>query len=142
MADVGAYLAQLLLNVALKNTASLLSPGSLGLGLAVQAAPTSIHMSEPGSSIGYAPKAAAFNSVGSAGTKASNTAAITFGAFNTRTTYFGAFLKDTLAVSSLFNSVGRGNILFYGPFSSPTSIVASSGDTIVFAAGALTISMV
>jgi len=141
MAVIGAYLAQIILNVSLKNSASFVSPTSLGLGLAASAVPTSSFGREPGTSIGYTPQAIGFASVGAAGTKATNSAAITFAGFNTKTTYFGMFIKDTLAGSSLFNSKQLGNLHYFGAFSSPASLIVSSGDTVTLAIGALSISL-
>jgi hypothetical protein len=129
-AGIGGYLSQLLLNVSLKNTASFLSPGSLGLALAT-GAPTSIAMSEVGTGLGYTAQALGMGSVGAAGTSASNSAAVTFGPVNTLLAMSGVVVKDTLATA--------GNIHFFGLLSAVRTL--SSGDSLVFAAGALTISM-
>ena len=136
MAAIGAYLARLILNVTLKNTASNASAATLGLGLSL-GTPTSVSMSEVGTSSGYTPQSVTFSSVGASGTIASNANAMTFGPFSSAKTIFGAFVKDTLSASA--SNGNKGNLYFFGTLSS--SVVLAAGDTITWAAGALTISL-
>ena len=136
MAAIGAYLAARLLNASLKQTASIVSPTTLGFGLSL-GSPTSVSMSEVGTSSGYTPQSVTFSSVGAAGTIASNANAMTFGPFSGAKTIFGGVIKDTLSASA--SNGNNGNIYFFGQLSS--SVVLVAGDTITFAAGALTISI-
>jgi hypothetical protein len=138
MAGMGAYLAQLVLNVSLKNTASIVSPGSVGLGLALTA-PTSVSMFEVGSLSGYTPQACGIGSVGAAGTQASNSASCSFGPFTAAGSYVitGVVVKDTLALGASNGNVG--NLLYFGMLSAARTV--TSGDSLIVAAGALTITL-
>jgi hypothetical protein len=129
-AGIGAYLAQLMLNVTLKNTASFVSPGSIGLALCT-AAPTSAAISEVATGLGYTAQPLGIGSVGAAGTQASNSASVAFGPVNTALTISGVVVKDTLATA--------GNILYFGLLSAVRTL--ASGDSLSIAAGALTISL-
>jgi hypothetical protein len=136
MAAVGAYLAARLLNVSLKQTANLASPATLGFGLSL-GTPTSVSMSEVGTSSGYTPQSITMSSVAASGTVASNANAMTFGPFSSAKTIFGGVIKDTLVASA--SNGNKGNLYFFGLLNS--SVVLASGDTITFAAGALTITL-
>lgn len=131
MAGIGAYLAQLMLNVTLKNTASFVSAATLGLGISL-GAPTSVSQSEVGTASGYTPQTLSMSSVGANGTIASNAAACTFGPFSTAQSLSGVVVKDTL-------SAATGNIYYFGTLA--TARTVSAGDSLVIAAGALTISL-
>ena len=76
MAAIAANLAAQWLNVALKQTASMVSPATLGLALAL-GAPTSVSISEIGSGSGYTPQSLTMSSVAANGTIASNAGALT-----------------------------------------------------------------
>lgn len=130
MAAIGAYLTQLLLNVTLRNTASFVSPATLAVGLAT-GAPTSIAMSEIGTASGYTASSVTMNSVGAAGTIASNANALTFGPFSTAQSISGVVVKDTAATA--------GNLFYFGTLA--TARTVSPGDQLVMAAAALTISL-
>lgn len=130
MAAIGAYLAANLLSVSLKLTASWTSPASLVLG-ACSVAPTSVALSEL-SGGGYTAKALSMGAVAANGTKASNAAAVTFGTFTTSRKIVALVIKDSLPT-------GTGHIHYFGSLTA--SVVCSSGDTLVIAAGALTISL-
>lgn len=130
MAAIGAYLAANLLNVSLKQTASWTSPASLVLGVS-SGTPTSVSMSEL-SGGGYTGKALSMASVAASGTLASNAAAVTFGTFTTARTIKAMMVKDSLPT-------GSGRMHYFGLLAS--SVICSSGDTLVIAAGALTITL-
>lgn len=131
MAGIGAYLAQLVLNATLKNTASLASPAALFLGVA-SGTPSSVSMSEVGTGSGYTPQTVTFSSVGANGTKATNANAVTFGTMSSNFTPHGFFLKDSASGANL------GHMLY---FATVGATIVSRGDTIVVAAGSLTISL-
>jgi hypothetical protein len=136
MAAIGAYLAQLLLNASLKQTASFVSPATLGVGLSL-GAPTSVSMSEIGSLSGYTPASLTMSSVGAAGTIASNAASVTFGPFSSAQSISGVVVKDTLALGGASGNVG--NLHYFGLLA--TARTVGVGDTLVMAAAALTISL-
>jgi hypothetical protein len=136
MAGMGAYLSQLLLNVSLKQTASFVSPATLGVGLSL-GAPTSVSMSEIGTGSGYTPQSLTIGSVGAQGTQASNNAALTFGAFNAAQSVSGIVIKDTLSASAANGNLG--NMHYFGNLSAARTF--SSGDSLVIASGALTITL-
>ena len=136
MAGVGAFIAARVLNVTLKNTASIASAATLGLGLCL-GSPTSVSKSEVGTLSGYTPQSITFSSVAASGTVASNANAMTFGPFSSAKTIFGCVVKDTLAASASNGNLG--NLYFFGNLG--TSVVLVAGDTITFAAGAITISL-
>lgn len=129
-AGIGAYLAQLMLNVTLKNTASFVSPATLGLALCT-AAPTSAAINEVGTGLGYTPQTLGVGSVGAAGTQASNSASCSYGTVNTALTISGVVVKDTLGTA--------GDILYFGLLSAARTL--ASGDSLVVAVGALTITL-
>jgi hypothetical protein len=130
MAAVGAYLAQLVLNVSLKQTASLVSAATIGVGLSL-GAPTSVSMSEVGTASGYTPQSLTMSSVGAAGTIASNANAMTFGPFSSAQSISGVVIKDTLGTA--------GNLLYFGLLA--TARTVGIGDSLVMAASALTVSL-
>lgn len=136
MAAIGAYLAQLLLNASLKQTASYVSPTTLGVGLSL-GAPSSVSCSEVGTSSGYTPQSLTMNSVGAAGTIASNANAMTFGPFSSAQSLSGVIIKDTLSASASNGNLG--NILYFGLLA--TARTVGIGDSLVMAASALTVSL-
>jgi hypothetical protein len=136
MAAVGAYLAQLLLNASLKQTASFVSPTTVAVGLSL-GAPTSVSMSEVGTSSGYTPQSLTMNSVGAAGTIASNANAMTFGPFSSAQSISGVVIKDTAAASASNGNLG--NLYYFGLLA--TARTVGVGDSLVMAASALTVSL-
>lgn len=133
MAGIGAYLAGNFLDVSLKQTASFVSPGTLGLGISL-GAPTSVSMSEVGTGSGYVPQTLSMSSVAASGTIASNAAACSFGPFSSAQSLSGVVVKDDIAAT-----VNNGHIFYFGTLA--TARTVSAGDTLVIAAGALTISL-
>ena len=136
MAAIGAYIAAQLLNVSLKQTASMVSPSTLGLGIAI-GAPTSLSMSEVGTASGYTPQSITFSSVAASGTIASNANAMTFGPFSSSQAVTGFFIKDTLSAS--VSNGNLGNLYYFGNLA--TARTPLIGDFIIVAAAALTISL-
>lgn len=127
---MGAYLAANLLNVSLKQTASFVSPATLGAGISL-GAPTSVSMSEVGTGSGYTPQTLSMSSVAASGTIASNAAAMTYGPFSSAQSLSGIVVKDTLGTA--------GNLHYFGTLA--TARTVSVGDSLVIAAGALTITL-
>jgi hypothetical protein len=136
MAAIGAYIAAQVLNITLKQTATMLSPATLGLGLAV-GAPTSLSMSELGTGSGYTPQTLSMSSVAASGTIASNAAALTFGPFSSTQAISGFVIKDTLSCSSSPGNLG--NIYYFGTLA--TARTVSIGDSLVIAVSGLTIAL-
>lgn len=96
-------------------------------------APSSISGSEVGTGSGYTPQSVSFAAAGtpaSSGTVTNNNA-MTFGPFSSAQSLSGVVIKDTLATA--------GNLLWYGTLT--TARTVASGDSLVIAAGALTITL-
>jgi hypothetical protein len=90
-------------------------------------------MSEMTTGLGYTRQTAIFGAAASPAGSASNNAAVTFGPFNTALTISGIQLWDTIL------SLNSGNPLWYGTLT--TARTLASGDSLVIASGALTISL-
>ncbi len=136
MAGMGAYLAGQILNVSLKQAASIVSPATIALGLSL-GAPTSLSMSEVLSASGYTPSTLGMASVSTGGSlmAASNNTAVTFGPFSSIQSISGVIVKDTLA----FSGGNQGNLEFFGLLA--TARTVSAGDSMVIASAALTITL-
>lgn len=136
MAGIGAYLADNFLNVSLKQAASIVSPATLALGISL-GAPTSVSMSEVLSASGYTPSTLTMSSVSTGGSimVASNAAAITYGPFSSAQSLSGVVVKDTLA----FSGGNQGNLYYFGLLATVRTVAI--GDSLVIAAGALTITL-
>lgn len=125
---VGVYARKAILDWGLGG-ASPTRPATHAVGLAV-GSPSSISASECTASA-YVRQVATFNSA-SAGGLASNVNAFTF-TVSSAATLVGIHVWDTVLAS------GSGNMLWYGQLSASSVMVA--GDTLAFAAGALTITL-
>lgn len=136
MAAIAANLAAQWLNVALKQTASMVSPATLGLALAL-GAPTSVSISEIGSGSGYTPQSLTMSSVAANGTIASNAGALTYGPFSSIQAISGVAVKDTLGLAGSAGNVG--NMIVFGLLA--TARTVSAGDSLTIAAAALTVSL-
>ena len=136
MAGIGAYLAGQILNVSLKQAASIVSPATLALGISL-GAPSSLSMSEVLSGSGYTPQTLTMSSVSTGGSLmvASNAVAVTYGPFSSVQSLSGVIIKDTLA----FSGGNQGDILYFGLLA--TARTVSIGDSLVVAAAALTVSL-
>jgi hypothetical protein len=133
MAGIGAYLAGNILNASLKAVASMVSPATLGLGLCA-GAPTSVSQSEIGAASGYTPQTLSMSSVSTGGSimVASNMSTCSYGTFNASGPISGVVVKDTLATAA-------GNIYYFGTLATARTVL--SGDSIIVAVGALTITL-
>jgi len=134
MANVSQYTGNAALNWSLRNTAPS-NVASRGIGLAT-AAPTSISASEMQSGSGYLRQAVGTTGFAAAtsGT-ATNGTAITFGPFSTTYSITGIHIWDTAAVA-----VDTGNMLWFGNLATARTVL--SGDSLVIASAALTVSLV
>lgn len=105
---------------------------AVGLSLGT---PTSVSGSEIATTYGYTRQTATFAAAGtpaSSGT-ATNAAAMTFGPFTTAASVSGIQVWDTVL------SANSGNMLWFGNLA--TARTVASGDSLVVASGALTISL-
>lgn len=130
MANVSAYLSKAYLDWALQG-ATPTRPSALWAGLAA-GTPTSVNGSEFGTLTGYSRLTALFGAAASPQGSASNTAAMTFGPFSSNGSALGLQLWDGSPVAS-------SNMLWYGTLLTARTILV--GDSLVFSAGALTITM-
>jgi hypothetical protein len=101
-----------------------------GIGLSL-GAPTSLSMSEVGTASGYTAQTGSFAAAASPAGSVSNAGAHTFGPFSSAQAISGLIVKDTLATA--------GNMLAYGNLA--TARTVAIGDSLVIAAGALSISL-
>ena len=136
MAGIGAYLAGQILNVSLKQAASIVSPSTLALAISL-GAPTSLSMSEVLSGSGYTPQTLTMSSVSTGGSimVASNAVAVTYGPFSSAQSLSGVVITDTVA----FSGGNQGDILYFGLLA--TARTVSIGDSLVVAAAALTVTL-
>lgn len=108
-------------------------PGATFVGLSL-VAPTSVASSEVATGSGYARQSGIFAAAGtpaSSGT-VTNNSAMTFGPFSSSAVINGLFISDTV-------SSNAGTMLFYGNLA--TVRTPLTGDSLVFAVGALTITL-
>jgi hypothetical protein len=108
-------------------------PGATFVGLSL-AAPTSVASSEVATGSGYVRQTGSFAAAGtptSSGT-VTNNAAMTFGPFSSSAVINGLFIADTVS-----SNAGTG--LFYGTLA--TVRTPLTGDSLVFAVGALTVTL-
>jgi len=96
--------------------------------------PNSVSGSEVGTNSGYARQTALFGAAvsNSPDGSASNTAAMTFGPFSSSNAIQGITIYDTISILS-------GSLYFYGTLQTARTVLP--GDTLVVAAGALTITL-
>ena len=133
MANVSAYLAKAHLDWALGGAAPPSAPGTRAVGLSL-GAPTSVSGSEMATNSGYTRKTAGFAAAASPAGSATINTAITFGPFSTAYSITGLQIWDTLGVA-----VDAGKMLWYGNLA--TARTVASGDSLVVASGALTVSL-
>ena len=106
-------------------------PGAVWAGLAA-GTPTSVSGSEIGTLTGYSRVTALFGAANSPAGSASNTAAMTFGPFSSTGSILGLQIWDGSPVAS-------SDMLWYGTLQTARTILV--GDSLVVAAGALTITL-
>jgi hypothetical protein len=131
MPAISAYLGKQTLDWHLGG-ASATQPAARWAGLAV-GTPTSTGGSEMGTLTGYSRLTALFGAAASPAGSASNTAAMTFGPFSSVGSVLGINLFDGSPVNS-------SNQLWYGTLQ--TARTFGIGDSLVIAAGALTLTLV
>lgn len=130
MANISAYLEKAMLDWVLGGAAAT-QPGSRLAALSL-GTPTSVSGSEVLPASGYARQTALFGAAASPAGSASNTAAMTFGPFSSSAAIQGLVIYDTTAFTA-------GNMLWYGTLLTARTVLP--GDTLVVAAGALTITL-
>ncbi len=130
MSAISAYLGKQTLDWMLGG-ASGTQPANRWAGLAV-GTPTSTGGSEMGTLTGYSRLTALFGAANSPAGSASNTAAMTFGPFSSVGSVLGIQLWDGSPVAS-------SNMLWYGTLQTARTI--GIGDSLVFAAGALALTL-
>lgn len=129
MANVASYAEIAMLNW-VNNAVAVTRPTSWFVGLSL-GAPTSVSGSEMPNNSGYTRQTVTINGA-TAGT-CSNNAALTFGPVSTAYSISGIQIWDTQG------STNTGNMLWYGLLSVARTL--ASGDSLVIAAGALTITL-
>lgn len=130
MANISAYLGKALLDWSLLGatpTRPTLSYVNIGL-----AAPSSTNGSEIATGSGMTRQTVAFSAAGSPANTAGNSVAMTLGPISAAATIIGIDVWDTAAATI-------GNLLWYGTLT--TSRTMNGGDSLVFAVGALEISV-
>lgn len=130
MAGVSAYMEKAILDWSLGG-ATPTRPTAWGLGLSL-GSPTSISASEVAVGSGWTRQTIAFAAAASPAGSASNSLAATFGAGLTAAVFSGFDLFDTASSVS-------GNMLFNGLLA--TARTLGVGDSLVFAAGAITVTL-
>jgi hypothetical protein len=131
MANVAQYASKAMLDWVCGG-ASPTRPTTWAAGISL-GAPTSISASEVGTASGYSCQTVTFGAAGtpSGSGTVTNANAMTFGPFSTAQSLSGVVVKDTVATG--------GNMLFYGTLTTARTVAA--GDSLVIAAGALTITL-
>ena len=131
MSNIAQYGSKAMLDW-ISGGASPTRPATYGVGLSL-GSPTSVSGSEVGTASGYTVQTVSFCAASTptgSGT-VTNQNAMTFGPFSTAQSISGLIVKDTLATA--------GNLLWYGTLTSARTV--SIGDSLVIAAGALTITL-
>ena len=131
MANIAAYAQKAMLDWCLGG-ATPTQPATRALGLSL-GVPASTSGSEMTTGLGYTRQAGTFGAAASPAGSATNNAPVTFGPFNTALTISGIQLWDTIL------TLNSGNMLWYGTLT--TARTLASGDSLVIASGALTISL-
>jgi hypothetical protein len=130
MAGIAAYLEKALLDFSLNNAAvTRPTTWSVGLSLGV---PSSVSGSEIATGSGMTRQTLLMAAAASPAGSASNTGAMTFGPILSAATISGLQIWDTAAAAG-------GNMLWYGTLT--TARALNAGDSLVFAAGALIITL-
>jgi len=133
MAAISQAMTLSLLNWSLNIGTAPTRPVGTFCGLSTTALPTSVASSEVGTASGYVRATMTFSASTPSGSgQATNVASVTFGTFNAVGTVSGAFIADTVS-----SNAGTG--LYFGSLSNARTV--SSGDTLVFASAALTITL-
>lgn len=131
MANISAYLSKQYLDWCLGG-ASATQPANRWVGLAA-GTPTSVSGSELSTTIGYSRLTGLFGAAASPAGSASNTAAMTFGPFSSAAqSILGVHIWDGSPVAS-------SDMLWYGTLQ--TARTVGVGDSLVFAAGALIVTL-
>lgn len=130
MANIGAYAEAAMLNWVLGGAAAT-QPTTRAVGLSL-GTPASTSGSEM-SVAGYTRQSIGFAAAASPGGSATNTNPMTFGPMGAGATIAGLQVWDTILAS------GSGNMLFYGLLA--TARTLNSGDSLIIASGAMTISL-
>lgn len=130
MPNISAYLGKQILDWVLGGAAAT-QPAARWAGLA-WGTPTSTGGSELNTSIGYSRLTASFAPANSPAGSASNGVAMTFGPFSSAMSILGIHLHDG-------SPVGSSNMLMFGTLQ--TARTVGPGDSLVVAAGALTITL-
>jgi hypothetical protein len=130
MAGVSAYAEKAMLDWVLGG-ATPTRPAAWGVGISL-GAPTSISGSEVATGSGWTRQTVTWAAAASPAGSASNVAALTFGPALTGATFTGLQVWDTAAVAA-------GNMLWYGNLATVRTL--GVGDSLVIAAGALTITL-
>ncbi len=129
MANIGAvYIAGALNYLLAGTTAQRATAWGLALSTGI---PTFTSFSEIATGSGYTVQTMPMATVASPATVSTNAGGATFGPFSNACTVSGMALKDTNATA--------GNVIFYGTLA--TARTLGVGDSIVFAAGSLTITL-
>lgn len=129
MANVSSYAENAMLNWVL-NAGAVTRPTTWMVGLSL-GSPTSVSGSEMANNSGYTRQTLGM-AAATAGT-CSNSAAVTFGPFSTAYSISGIQIWDTQG------STNTGNMLWQGLLSAARTV--ASGDSLVFAVGAITASL-
>ena len=133
MANIAGYLGQQLINWSLGGGAAVTAGTgryvAIGLG-----APNSTNGSEIATGSGMTRQTVAFSAAASPTNTAGNSVAMTFGPISAAATVLGVTIWDTGP-----GTVGIGNLLWYGTLT--TSRTMNGGDSLVFAIGALQVSL-
>lgn len=129
MANISAYAEKFMLDYCLTG-ATATRPTAWGLALST-AAPNATTFTEIGTASGYTAQTMPMSAASSPAGTTINGSAATFGPFSTACTISGMAIKDTAATA--------GNILWYGTLA--TARTMGVGDSLVFAASSLTISL-
>jgi hypothetical protein len=130
MANISAYAQKLALDF-FTGAATATQPGARWVSLA-WGTPQFTGGSEINSSFGFTRATCLFGAAASPAGSASNTASMTFGPFSSIASILGAHLWDGSPLNS-------SNMLWYGTLA--TARTVGVGDTLVFAAGALNITL-
>lgn len=130
MANISAYLSKAYLDWCLGGAAAT-QPTARWVGLAA-GTPTSVSGSEIGTLTGYSRVTALFGAAASPAGSASNTAGMTFGPFSSNGSILGVQIWDGSPVAS-------SNMLWYGTLLTNRTI--APGDSLVFSAGALIVTL-
>jgi hypothetical protein len=130
MPAIGAFLEKLYLDFA-TGAATATQPAARWAALSI-GTPTSVSASEMGTLTGYSRLTSLFGAAASPTGSASITAAMTFGPFSSVGSALGVALFDGSPVNS-------SDMLWYGTLA--TARTFGIGDTLIFAAGALTLTI-